>query len=210
MHPSGGMPSAPPGGPYPPPMAPGWAMPAPPQPRPRGTPNRSLFLTGAVGHFIAAGMAIPFSLFALYFAFAFGSGFGFFSIFPLTAAILMGVALVFQHVGFYGFWRNYGSAMGITAFLFGLTATAIFLGSLSLAFTSRDFLSAIVGIASIVLLGVMFILDGVAFLVNRHFALPDIDRDGRPLHNRGGLRVLGALCARRGHRGNACVHHRRN
>ena len=113
MQPSGGTPYAQPGGPYPaPPMVTGWAMPAPPQPRPRGTPNRSLFLTGAVGHFIAAGMAIPFSLFALYLAFAFGFGFGFFSIIALTSAIMMGVALVFLHIGFYGFWRNYGSTMG--------------------------------------------------------------------------------------------------
>src|SRR2546425_6486518 len=139
MQPSGGMPYAPPGGPYPPPMVPGWAVPAPPQPRPRGTPIRSLFLTGAVGHFIAAGMAIPFSLFALYLAFAFGFGFGFFSIIALTSAIMMGVALVFLHIGFYGFWRNYGSVMGLVAFLFGLTAIAIFLAAFSLAFTSQAF-----------------------------------------------------------------------
>src|SRR5256885_3720541 len=177
MHPGGGMPYPPPPGQYPgPPMVPGWAMPAPPQPRHRGTPNRSLFLTGAVGHFIAAGMAIPFAYVALFFAFGgFGFGFGFFSIFPLAAAILTGVALVFQHVGFYGFWRNYGSAMAIVAFLFGLTAIAIFLAAFSLAFASpafapRDFLTVIVYVAAFILLGVMFILDGVAFLMNRHFA----------------------------------------
>src|SRR6058998_2974397 len=101
MQPGGGMPYAPPGGPYPgPPMVPGWAIPAPPQPRPRGTPIRSLFLTGAVGDFIAAGMAIPFSLFTLFLGFGFGFGFGFFSIIALTSAIMMGVALVLLHIGF--------------------------------------------------------------------------------------------------------------
>lgn len=37
---------------------------------------------------------------------------------------------------------------------------------------SRDTLSSIVYVAATVLVGVMFILDGVAFLVNRHFTLP--------------------------------------
>src|SRR2546427_1007226 len=174
MQPSGGMPYPPPGGPYPgPPMVPGWAMPAPPQPRPRGTPNRTLFMAGAVGNFIAAGTSIPFAVFALFFAFGFGFGiFGFFSVIALTAVVLMATALVIQLIGFYGFWKNYGSHMGIATFLFGLVAIGVFLGAMALVFVSRDFLSAIAYVAGYVLLGVMFILDGVAVLLDPPFVLP--------------------------------------
>jgi len=86
-------------------------------------------MAGAVGNFIAAGTSIPFATFGLYLAFGFGFGFfGFFSFIALAAVVLMSVALVIQLIGFYGFWKNYGSQMGIATFLFGLVAIGIFLG----------------------------------------------------------------------------------
>lgn len=130
-------------------------------------------MAGAVGNFIAAGVSIPFAVFALFLAFGFGFGFfGILSVVALTIAILMATALVIQLIGFYGFWRNYGSRMGVVTFAFGLAAIGVFLGAISLVFVVRDSLSAIVYLAGYVLLGVMFILDGVTFLVNRHFVLP--------------------------------------
>src|SRR2546425_11494734 len=108
MQPSGGMPYAPRSGAYPPPMVPGWAIPAPPQPRPRGTPNRSLFMAGAVGNFIAAGGSIPFAVFALFLAFGFGFWvFGILSVVALTISILMAIGLLFQLIGVYGLCSNY-------------------------------------------------------------------------------------------------------
>ena len=130
-------------------------------------------MAGAVGNFIAAGTSIPFATFGLYLAFGFGFGFfGFFSFIALAAVVLMSVALVIQLIGFYGYWKNYGSRMGLATFLFGLVVIGIFLGAIALAFASRDTLSSIAYIGATVLVGVMFILDGVAFLVNRHFSLP--------------------------------------
>src|SRR2546428_11842674 len=108
MQPSGGMPYAPPSGAYPPPMVPGWAIPAPPQPRPRGTPNRSLFMAGAVGNFIPAGGAVPVALVAPFLALGFCFGFfGVLSPFALTTALLMATALVITHSVIYCFFCDY-------------------------------------------------------------------------------------------------------
>ena len=150
-------------------MASGWMVPAPP-PRPRGIPNRSLFLVGAVGHFIAAGMAIPFALFTL--GFGFGFFFGFFSILAIVSGIMMGVALVIQLVGFYGFWRNYGSRLGLGTFVYGLAATAFLLGATAIETFSRDRFLVFIIFPSVIALGVMFILDGTAFIVTRHYTNP--------------------------------------
>src|SRR2546427_13178869 len=87
------------------PRAPGGGMPAPPpQPRPRGAPSRSLFLIGAVGSFLAAGAAIPFSFSALLPGFGLGSGFFFGSLLLITlvSAVLMSVGCVLQLVGILG------------------------------------------------------------------------------------------------------------
>src|SRR5712664_2251610 len=169
------MPYPPAGGVYPGPgMVPGWGMRPPPSPRPHGLPSRALFLTGAVGHFIAAGMAIPFAIFgiSLGFLFFFGSFFGSFSILILAIAVMMTVALVLHLIGYFALWKNYGSRLGMATFIFGLVATIVYLSAAVYVVFGRDFSSLIVYLASWVLRGVMFILDGAAFIVNRHFVLP--------------------------------------
>src|SRR2546425_11771514 len=113
MQPSGGMPYAPRSGAYPPPMVPGWAIPAPPQPRPRGTPNRSLFMAGAPGNFIAAGVSVPFAAFAPFLSFGFGFGvFGVLSLFAPPLAVLLGTALVVSLLVVFGFFGNHGCLCG--------------------------------------------------------------------------------------------------
>src|SRR5438034_6344058 len=136
------MPYPPPGGMYPGPgMAPGWGVRPPPTPRPHGIPSRALFLAGAVGHFISAGMAIPFAFFGVSFSFFFfgGSFFGFFSLLLLAIAVVMTVALVLHVVGYYGLWKNYGSRLGMATFIFGLVATSIYLASTVYVVFGRDF-----------------------------------------------------------------------
>lgn len=171
------MPYPPPGGMYPGPgMAPGWGVRPPPMPRPHGIPSRALFLTGAVGHFIAAGMAIPFAFFGVSTSFLFFGGsffFSFFSLLLLAIATMMSVALFLHLIGLYGLWKNYGSRLGMAAFIFGLIATSVYLSStVYLILGPRDFSLLIVYLAGWVLLGVMFIMDGATFIVNRHFAMP--------------------------------------
>jgi hypothetical protein len=95
------------------------------------------------------------------------------SILILAIAIVMAVALVLQLIGFYGFWRNYGSRLGIAAFIFGLVATIVYLSTTALVvYFGGGFALVFPYFAAWVLLGVMFILDGAAFIVNRHFVLP--------------------------------------
>ncbi len=175
------MPYSPPGAGYPgSPIAPGWVVPAPPPPRPRGIPNRSLFLVGAVGHFVAAGMAIPFALFSL--GFGFGFFFGFFSIFALASAVMMSVGLVIQLIGFYGFWRNYGSRLGLATFAYGLAATAVFLAATATETFNRNPFFVYIAAAGFVTIGVMFILDGAAFIVIRNYTNPGASIAAGVLH----------------------------
>jgi hypothetical protein len=118
-------------------------------------------------------MAIPLAVFGFSLGFFFfGSFFGFFTIIILAVAVVMAVALVLQLIGFYGFWRNYGSRLGIAAFLFGLVATTVYLSATALVVFGGDSVLVFLFVAAWVLLGVMFILDGAAFIVNRHFVLP--------------------------------------
>jgi hypothetical protein len=92
------------------------------------------------------------------------------------------VSLLLALFGFYGLWRNYGSAMGAAAFAYGLIAVIIFLVSSVLTLFAVQTICEFWGcytiyaswgivllIASFVLLGVAFILDGVAFIVARRF-----------------------------------------
>ncbi|TLZ64708.1 MAG: hypothetical protein E6K13_01575 [Methanobacteriota archaeon] len=82
-------------------------------------------------------------------------------------------------IGILGFWKNYGSAIGLAAFIFGLIAIVAFLSLLAFlllgafgGFGGFSFTIFILGAIGLVLIGVMFILDGVAYIVNRHFVQP--------------------------------------
>ena len=184
-------PSVPPGWGYGPPPYAGYAPPGgymlvapPPIPRPRGVPSRTPFVVGAVGHFFSAAMVIVYGVGSLWLV-----GLSYlYQGFPLMVVILAGIlfaALVIHLVGFFGLWKNYGSGVGAGAFAYGLIAATMFLVTnvLSLFAVERTCYNyyppycyervaswwVAFAIASVVMLGVMFILDGVAFLVARRF-----------------------------------------
>jgi len=140
-------------------------------PKPRGVPSRSPFLVGATGHFFAAAMCIVYGIAVLLLSFFFYFGL---SLIGLILEVILFVALVLHLVGFYGLWRNYGSGMAGATFAYGLVASIFFMiaSVLSLfAFGGYSYYvwAIILVIVSYVMLGVMFILEGVAFLVVRRF-----------------------------------------
>jgi len=184
-------PSVPPGWGYGPPPYAGYAPPVgyvlvapPPVPRPRGIPSRTPFVVGAVGHFFSAAMSIAYGVGSLLLI-----GLGYlYRANPLVVVILAGVlfaALVLHVVGFLGLWKNYGSGVGAGAFAYGLIAATMFLVANILSlFAVEQYCtggyypycyeriapwSTALTLASIVMIGVMFIVDGVAFLATRRF-----------------------------------------
>ena len=145
---------------------PGWGV--APLPRPRGPPTRFLFIIGAVGHFFSAAASVPFAVFGFGLGGLFFFRFFFFEIFLfLILGVLYFVGLLLHLFGFYGFWRNYGSQMGIATFAYGLAAVVIFLVGIVLGVIASFsfFLLTLVGFVA---LGVLFIVDGVTYIVVRH------------------------------------------
>lgn len=145
---------------------------------PRGTPTRSPFIIGAIGHFIAGGMAIAYGTLVSFsfgwfpFVYSWSPGF--------VVSVLLSIALLLHSVGFYGMWRNYGLRIGAAAFACALVAPLILLASSVMAFEScgpptycyrslGSFAAAISVIVGTILLGVMSIVDGFAFLSARRF-----------------------------------------
>ncbi|OGS50309.1 MAG: hypothetical protein A3K65_07970 [Euryarchaeota archaeon RBG_16_68_12] len=98
----------------------------------------------------------------------------------LVLSVLLSLGLLLHSIGFLGFWRAYSMTMGASAFVLGLVAPLVFLASSIVAFNScgppyycyraLPGLAAILVIVSLILLGVMFIADGAAFLFSRRFA----------------------------------------
>ena len=175
----------PPGGPYPvgpayfPPVVVVQRAPAPPQPR--GVPSRGLFQIGAGGQFFLAATAI---VLGILFLADFQRGLGT-SAFQLVAGALLFAGLTLQLAGFYGLWRNYGSAMGAVTAGFGLASGILFLLGVVFAFFLREercygyyggptcyysvpFWVSILFFLGLIFLGVTFILEGVSYLVSRH------------------------------------------
>ena len=173
-------PSSPPAAPYPPPAM--FYPPvvvverSPPPPRPRGIPNRGLFLIGAGGQFFVAGAAVGLGIALLmnYMTEALTSPLHF------IMGLLLSVAFFIGLVGFYGLWRNYGSALGAVTFGFGLAAAIVYLIAVVLAFLLRtqecyfecySYLPAwamILYFVAFIFLGVTFILEGVSYIVSRN------------------------------------------
>lgn len=148
-------------------------------PKPRGVPSRSPFLVGATGHFFAAAMCIVYGIAVLLLSFFFYFGL---SLIGLILEVILFVALVLHLVGFYGLWRNYGSGMAGATFAYGLVASIFFMVASVLSmfayqylcygyncYPTLSFWGLILVLVSYVMLGVMFILEGVAFLVVRRF-----------------------------------------
>src|SRR6266581_5043216 len=168
MQPAGGVPNAawsPPPQPYgsPPVMwnaPPGLTV---------GPPNRQLFTIGAAGHFIvvAAVLLAPFSGLHPFFYY-FGSGSGPARIFLIASAVLLTVALLLQLVGFFGFWRNHRNVMGAVCFGFGIAPAIMPLLSVALSFGGFSFGSFLLFFIEIALLGILFVLEGTAYLLARN------------------------------------------
>lgn len=138
-------------------------------PRPRGVPNPSFFRIGAIGHFLAAGLALPFSFFVL--VFGLGPFVGSFSAEVCGIASLMSVALALHLVGYYGLSRNYGPRIGMVTFRIGIVATILMLAVTGLRVLSpRSTLDVQVAFAD-ALLGLVFMLGGWTFIANRHYLL---------------------------------------
>ena len=142
----------------------------PPVPTPKGPPTRTPFVLGAVGGFLAAGFLIPYAIFggfAGFFGFFFG--FGFSRILGLALDVALFVSLLLHLFALWGFWRNYGSQMGIASFAFGIVALVLFLVAAIVSNLASSFGLIVVILAGLILLGVMFILEGAAYIVVRLF-----------------------------------------
>ncbi len=147
---------------------------------PKGLPSRSYFVIGGVGMFLTAALAICLGVFGLLtsqFLF-YGYYSGTVMILSLILGIILYIGLLLGLVGFYGFYKNYGSGMGIAAFGFGIVATTFYLVSLIvMALTVNSFsyyygtsiLAILVSLIGLVLVGILFILEGVSFMRARHF-----------------------------------------
>jgi hypothetical protein len=148
---------------------------------PRGVPNRSLFIVGAVGMFLTAAIAICLGVLGLfsfqYFFYGFFSGS--LAIISLILGVLFYIGLLMGLFGFYGFYRNYGSGMGVAAFGFGIIATTFFLVSQIVSvlavnaspwYYGPSILALLISIVGLILLGVLFIIEGVSFMTARHFS----------------------------------------
>ncbi len=134
-----------------------------------GPPNRQLFTIGAAGHFIvvAAVLLAPFSGLHPFFYY-FGSGSGPARIFLIASAVLLTVALLLQLVGFFGFWRNHRNVMGAVCFGFGIAPAIMPLLSVALSFGGFSFGSFLLFFIEIALLGILFVLEGTAYLLARN------------------------------------------
>lgn len=132
-------------------------------PSPRFGPagHRSLFLLGAGGHFLAAVAAIPFSVYVLGSdGLPLGAGWQL----GHLAVVLMVVALGLHSLGFLGLWRNYHSRFGGVTFGVGRLAAILLLAAFLLASTSLGFVAAST-------LSMVLVIDGVAYVDDRHTLL---------------------------------------
>ena len=136
---------------------------------------------GAAGQFFLTASAITMGILFLV---DFRTGLGA-SAPQLVAGALLFAALTLQLAGFYGLWRNYGSSMGVVSVGFGLAAGILFLLGVLFAFLLREercygyyiepscYYSVPIWVSillflGLIFLGVLFILEGVSYLVSRH------------------------------------------
>jgi hypothetical protein len=148
---------------------------------PRGVPNRSLFIVGGIGMFLTAALAICLGVLGMFsFQYFFYSYYwGPFAIILLVLGVLFYIGLLMGLFGFYGFYKNYGSGMGVAAFGFGIIATTFFLVSqiVSVLTVSTSYwyygpsiLAILLSIVSLILIGILLIIEGVSFMTARHFS----------------------------------------
>ncbi len=135
------------------------------QPEPTGPPTRAPLIVGSVGHFLAVGGVIAYGIVLYLSTFADS-----FVVLLFVGPFLAGTLLV-QLSGFWGLRRNYGSRMGLATFSYGLIAVVLFLVANTLFATFGPGTSTVIVlfVASLVALGIMFILQGIAFILVRHF-----------------------------------------
>ncbi len=151
---------------------PAYGAPYVPQPKPVGSPSRVWFILGAMGHFFSAAASLAFGVSMLLFFF-YPSGL------MLAFGIPLFVALVLQLFAFHGMRWNYGSLMGAATFGYGLAAIIFFLVAASVAQLTLvryyyggsyySTLGIVLIIVSWIALGLLFVLEGVAYIVTRGF-----------------------------------------
>jgi len=148
---------------------PSYQTPAVPQPKPIGTPSRAWFTVGAIGHFFSVAASIAFGVYLLDFYF-------YPSVLMLILGILLFVAVLLQLFAFAGMRQNYGSLMGAATFGYGLAAILFFLVAaivVQLPMVRYNWYGPLLGLVLIIIswiaLGVLFILEGVAYIVTRGF-----------------------------------------
>lgn len=130
-------------------------------------PRRSFFKVGVLGHFIAAGTALPLAVYVV--------GYGFWayyyrgaSVIGLAVGVLFFVGLFYHLVGFLGFWWNYGSVLGSGVFIYGMAAILFFLIALVLTF-EQPYSYYFLMLVAYILVGILFALEGAAFVVVARF-----------------------------------------
>ncbi len=143
-----------------------------PLPIPRGTPRRDYFIVGGIGSIIT----LIFAFFIGYFFFYNFSFYGYYMddftmLFALGCFFTCG--LIATALGFYGFYHNYGSIMGLVTFVFSLICSAIFIISLYMAVFDSRFGGSFGAeyIISAISVGVCLGLMGVTLLIVKNFTM---------------------------------------
>ena len=160
--------------PVPPPPMP-FAGPSP-WPRTTGVPGREAFLLAAIGNFLSVPTSIALGL-LIFVGFYYNSA-GF-----IVAIVPFLVGMVLQLFGFYGQWRRFGSALAAVTFAYGLPAIGVFAvgmawyaSAVSVTFgTFEGIFPALLLIVVFVMLGILFLLEGVTLFVDRiRLGAPDL------------------------------------
>lgn len=127
-----------------------------------------------MGSFLSAGFSVPYGI--LSFVTARYYYFGGMGVWGLVFGVTLSVALLLHLAGMYGMWRNYGSRLAAATFAFGLAAVSLFLlanvfwglfEDCSLyPYTCRaPAATDLFLFVTLILVGVMFILEGAAYIV---------------------------------------------
>ncbi len=129
-------------------------------------------MVGAVGHFLAAPIAIFYGI-ILGGLFLGGFVFAYNRLDLIVLTTILFAAIVVHLFGAFGFWRNYGPGIGLGAFVYGIVAGVLPPAGTILLYlggpTTQGTLGGLLFFVGILAVGVLFILEGVAFIVSRHF-----------------------------------------
>jgi hypothetical protein len=140
-------------------------------PVPRGIPSRSYFIIGGIGTII---MSIGALVLGIYFFINFGYyGYrdgDFILLFIGSGLLLFG--LILTGIGFFGFYKNYSSFMGLISFVFSIIGSVIYV-AFTIFSINRGYGSYIGPeyIGAAVIIGICLILMGITFLLVKDFTM---------------------------------------